>query len=73
MSIKLFLDNVGGNTIAALAKGNRLLEYHIERNSSNQIVGNIYKGKVQAVLSGMQAAFVDVGLKKTDIYSLETR
>ncbi len=64
MSIKLFLDNIGGNTIAALAKGNRLLEYHVEKNSSNQIVGNIYKGKVQAVLSGMQAAFIDVGLQK---------
>ncbi len=64
MSINLYLDYVGGNTIAALADGKRLLEYHIEKANSNQIVGNIYKGKVETVLSGMQAAFINVGLNK---------
>ena len=64
MSINLYLDYIGGNTIAALADGKRLLEYHIEKSSANQIVGNIYKGKVETVLSGMQAAFVNVGLQK---------
>ncbi len=64
MSINLYLDKIGGNTIAALADGKRLLEYHIEKANANQIVGNIYKGKVEAVLSGMQAAFVNVGLQK---------
>jgi Rne/Rng family ribonuclease len=64
MSINLYLDNIGGNTIAALADGKRLVEYHIERSSANQIVGNIYKGKVEVVLSGMQAAFINVGLQK---------
>ena len=64
MSINLFLDNIGGNTIAALADGKRLLEYHIEKSNANQIVGNIYKGRVETVISGMQAAFVNVGLQK---------
>ena len=64
MSINLFLDSIGGNTIAALADGKRLLEYHIEKSSANQIVGNIYKGKVETILNGMQAAFINVGLQK---------
>ena len=39
-------------------------ELYIERESGKNIVGNIYKGKVTKVLPGMQAAFVDIGLKK---------
>ena len=64
MSINVFLDSFAGNTVAALADGNRLVEYHVEKVDSTQIVGNIYKGKVKNVLSGMQAAFIDVGLNK---------
>ncbi len=64
MSLNVFLDSFGGNTVAALADGNKLLEYHVEKTDKSQIVGNIYKGRVNNVLSGMQAAFVDIGLKK---------
>ncbi|MBQ9709043.1 MAG: ribonuclease E/G [Clostridia bacterium] len=60
----IYLDKNGGNYIAALAEGGKLLEYHIERDDDSNIVGNIYKGKVVNVLEGMQAAFVNVGLKK---------
>ena len=31
----------------------------------DRIVGNIYYGRVEAVLPGMQAAFVDIGLEKS--------
>jgi ribonuclease G len=41
-----------------------LQEVSIERQSSRGIVGNIYKGKVNRVLPGMEAAFVDIGLEK---------
>ena len=64
MTKNIYLDKNGGNYIAALAEGERLLEYHIERDDDSNIVGNIYKGKVVNVLEGMQAAFVNVGLKK---------
>ncbi len=64
MSINVYLDTLGGNTVGALASNDRLLEYHIEKNDSSQIVGTIYKGEVKNVLNGMQAAFIDVGLSK---------
>src|SRR3954452_21745860 len=39
-------------------------ELYIERRHSRSIVGNIYKGKVDNVLPGLEAAFVDIGLDK---------
>jgi ribonuclease G len=44
--------------------GWRVGELYIERRGSRSIVGNIYKGKVDNVLPGLEAAFVDVGLDK---------
>lgn len=41
-----------------------LAELYIERVGSQRLVGNIYKGIVENVLPGMQAAFVDIGLEK---------
>ena len=41
-------------------------ELHIERTSVRGIVGNIYNGRVSRVLPGMQSAFVDIGLDRTD-------
>ncbi len=42
----------------------RVGELYIERRGSRSIVGNIYKGKVDNVLPGLEAAFVDIGLEK---------
>lgn len=42
----------------------RLEEFYIERPQDKTIVGNIYKGKVEAVISSIGAAFVDIGLPK---------
>jgi ribonuclease G len=39
-------------------------ELYVERRSSKSIVGNIYKGVVDNVLPGMEAAFVDIGLER---------
>src|SRR3954463_3804112 len=44
--------------------GWRVSELYIERRHSRSIVGNIYKGKVDNVLPGLEAAFVDIGLDK---------
>src|SRR3954462_14256269 len=44
--------------------GWRVSELYIERRWSRSIVGNIYKGKVDNVLPGLEAAFVDIGLDK---------
>ncbi len=42
----------------------RVAELYFERRSNRSIVGNIYKGRVDNVLPGLEAAFVDIGLDK---------
>src|SRR3954465_3743596 len=49
---------------AKQADGYRVAEIYFERRGSRSIVGNIYKGKVDNVLPGLEAAFVDIGLEK---------
>ncbi len=44
--------------------GYRIAELYVERRGARSIVGNIYKGKVDNVLPGLEAAFVDIGLEK---------
>jgi ribonuclease G len=44
--------------------GYRIAELYIERRGARSIVGNIYQGKVDNVLPGLEAAFVDIGLEK---------
>jgi ribonuclease G len=46
------------------AAGWRVAELYFERRGSRSIVGNIYKGRVDNVLPGLEAAFVDIGLDK---------
>src|SRR3954453_10248038 len=48
------------------AKGGKrdVAELYIERRGRRSIVGNIYKGVVDNVLPGMEAAFVDIGLER---------
>jgi ribonuclease G len=49
----------------AIIENGRVTEFYIERGESTQgIVGNIYKGRVMRVLPGMQSAFVDIGLER---------
>ncbi len=44
--------------------GYQVAELYLERRGSRSIVGNIYKGRVDNVLAGLEAAFVDIGLEK---------
>ena len=48
----------------ALLEGDSLEEFYVERIDQPKLVGSIYKGKVGAVLPGMDAAFVELGLEK---------
>lgn len=49
---------------AAIKEGEELMALELERPCREHLVGNIYKGVVQNVLPGMQAAFVDIGRSK---------
>jgi ribonuclease G len=46
------------------SNGFKVAELYVERRGSRSIVGNIYKGVVDNVLPGMEAAFVDIGLER---------
>lgn len=58
--------------IAVIDEG-RLEEFHVERASSKRIVGNIYKGKVSAIVPGIGAAFVDIGTSKNGFLYLDEK
>ena len=51
-------------TRMALLEDGTIAEIVMERNDDSDIAGNVYKGRVQRVLPGMQAAFVDIGLNQ---------
>lgn len=53
-----------GETRAAIREDRRLVELFLERENHQLVVGNIYKGRVENVLPGMQAAFVNIGLER---------
>ncbi len=48
----------------ALLENGRLEEYSVERKTSRNIVGSIYKGKVKNIEMGLKAMFVDIGFEK---------
>lgn len=61
---EIIIDVGSRQTRVALLENKELTEIYIERQDNERITGNIYKGKVENVLPGMQAAFVDIGLEK---------
>src|SRR5450755_331968 len=58
-----------GMTQIAMLEGRSLVEHYVSRASddTNQIDGNVYRGRVQNVLPGMEAAFVDIGIPKNAV------
>ena len=61
---ELLLERVQNQTRLAVLENRRLCEIHYERGSQAKLAGNIYAARVQNVLPGMNAAFVDIGLRK---------
>ncbi len=51
-------------TRVAIQEEGKLDDFFIERSSEDRIVGSIFKGRIQNLEDGLQAAFVDIGLKK---------
>lgn len=51
--------------VLALLEDEELVEKYEENNNDRSIEGNIYVGKVQNVISGLQSAFVNIGEKRT--------
>src|SRR2546423_81322 len=61
---KLVLSVEKLETRVALLEGGRLEEYSVERKSSRNIVGSVYKGKVKNIEMGLKAMFIDIGFEK---------
>jgi ribonuclease G len=52
-------------TRVAILEDDRLVELLVDRPDHRRTVGDIYLGRVEAVLPGIQAAFVDIGQEKS--------
>jgi len=61
---QLILDYTPYCTRVALVENGELVEFSVEKTGVRGIVGNIYKGRVENVLGGMKAAFVNIGLDR---------
>ena len=65
MSKEMIISVNGREKKIAIVENGQTTEFYIERGEENSgVVGNIYKGRVQRVLPGMQSAFVDIGLER---------
>ena len=61
MKNEIFISESMGESRIAIVEDGTLVEVYVEKQESHRMVGNIYKGQVENVLPGMQAAFVDIG------------
>ncbi len=57
-------------TRVAVLEDGKLAEMYLERPHRQSLVGNVYKGRVENVLPGMDAAFVDIGLDRNGFLSV---
>ena len=65
MSKEMIISVNGREKKIAILDNGKVTEFYIERGEENAgIAGNIYKGRVQRVLPGMQSAFVSIGLER---------
>ena len=61
MDKEIYISESMGESRIAIIEDGTLVEVYVEKQDQQRMVGNIYKGKVENVLPGMQAAFVDIG------------
>ncbi|MBP7164435.1 MAG: Rne/Rng family ribonuclease, partial [Firmicutes bacterium] len=64
MGREIIVNSESGEVRAAILEDGVLVDLFIERSLHPRYAGNIYRGTVENVLPGMQAAFVDVGLER---------
>ncbi|WP_266156380.1 ribonuclease G [Dyella silvatica] len=64
MSEEILINVTPRETRVGVVENGMLQEVHVERASKRGYVGNVYKGRVQRVMPGMQAVFVEIGLER---------
>lgn len=68
---EILIDTKPEQTRIAILEDGELAELHIESSEKRKLVGNIYRGKIERVLPGMQCAFVDIGIGKNAYLSVD--
>lgn len=61
---KVVISSFLNQVLVGIVENGRLAEFFREKDQTSRIVGNIYKGRIENVLPGMAAAFVDLGLER---------
>jgi len=61
MKKEIYISESIGETRIAVKEDGKLAEVHVDKQSQERTVGNIYKGIVENVIPGMQAAFINIG------------
>ena len=62
---EIVINGAPRETRVAILEDDRLVELLVDRPDARRSVGDIYLGRVEAVLPGIQAAFVDIGAEKS--------
>ncbi len=65
MKSEIIINAAIHETRIAILEDSKLVEIWVERPENERMVGDIYKGTVKAVIPGIQAAFVDIGMEKS--------
>ncbi|HOO15378.1 MAG TPA: S1 RNA-binding domain-containing protein, partial [Candidatus Marinimicrobia bacterium] len=61
MEKTILISETAKETRIAILENGELVEFFVEKIDKNRLVGSIFKGKVENVIEGIQAAFVDIG------------
>jgi len=64
VNYELIINSTPNEVVIALLSDKRLVELHREKNNSQFSVGDIYLGRAKKVMTGLNAAFIDVGYEK---------
>ncbi len=64
MNKKIIINSTIDEVRIAITEDDKLAEYYIELPDKERFVGNIYLGKVRKIVQGLNAAFIDIGLKQ---------
>ena len=64
MNKEMIISSGEHETRVAILEDDQVVEVFIERENQRGVVGNVYKGRVNKILPGMQSSFVDIGLER---------
>ena len=64
MTRRMYINVAPCFTRIAIVEEERLAEVYVEGKARKRLLGNVYLGRVTNVLGGIQAAFVDIGMKR---------